>query len=79
MAQKTTIENFNKSLWSFVRLEKIVLEFIRNLVANRIAKSGKEWTEIFGRHNSGTYNNQFMINDFNKFQKGTQISKLFDN
>jgi hypothetical protein len=43
VAQETTIENFNKSLLSFVRLEKIVLQFMRNIVANRIAKSGHKF------------------------------------
>ena len=36
------------------------------MVANRLAKSGEEWVEIFKRENSGTYNNQFQVLDLNK-------------
>ncbi|KAF0308873.1 putative phospholipase B-like 2 [Amphibalanus amphitrite] len=40
-------------------LSSQVLEWIRAVVANNLATSGEEWTDVFGRHNSGTYNNQF--------------------
>ena len=35
--------------------------------------AGKEWTEIFGRHNSGTYNNQWMIVDYKTFKPGQPL------
>ncbi len=38
-----------------------VNEWIRNIVANRLAYSGAEWVEIYSRYNSGTYNNQNMV------------------
>lgn len=78
VVQETTNEVWDDSLWKNVKSDKIVYEFIRNLVANRLAKSGKEWTEIFAKYNSGTYNNQFMIIDYNKFKNGTQLQKLPD-
>jgi hypothetical protein len=31
------------------------------MLANRLAKTGKEWTDIFAQHNSGTYNNQVCV------------------
>jgi hypothetical protein len=36
-------------------------------VANRLAVDGKSWTKIFRRHNSGTYNNQWMVVDYKRF------------
>ena len=33
----------------------------RAMLANRLAKTGKEWTDIFAQHNSGTYNNQVCV------------------
>jgi len=76
---ETSIGNFNSSLWQFVVADNMVFEFIRNTVANRLARSGQEWTEIFGKLNSGTYNNQFMIVDYNKFEIGTKPEQLPDN
>jgi len=32
-----------------------------------MARSGSEWISIFSRYNSGTYNNQWIIVDYNKF------------
>ena len=48
-----------------------VLEWIRNVVANRLALDGATWADVFKRFNSGTYNNQWMIVDYNKFIPGS--------
>lgn len=40
------------------------------MVANRLATDGKSWSDIFQQYNSGTYNNQWMVVDYNKFKKG---------
>ena len=47
-----------------------VFEWLRNVVANRLASNGQNWTEIFSQYNSGTYNNQFGILDYKQFKKG---------
>jgi hypothetical protein len=79
VVQETTLENRNKSLWENINSKAVVLEFVRNIIANRLANSGKEWTDIFGLYNSGTYNNQFMIIDYKNYKTGTKLSDLKKN
>ncbi|XP_031164586.1 putative phospholipase B-like 2 [Sander lucioperca] len=67
---ETTIGNSNPALWKFVQPKGTVMEWLRNIVANRLAATGKEWAEIFSKYNSGTYNNQWMIVDYNHFTPG---------
>ncbi|KAH6942884.1 hypothetical protein HPB50_011417 [Hyalomma asiaticum] len=63
---ETTNGNQNDDLYLYVKPQS-VLAFIRNLVANRLAETGKDWTKIFSMYNSGTYNNQWMVLDYNRF------------
>ncbi|XP_074258293.1 putative phospholipase B-like 2 isoform X2 [Saimiri boliviensis] len=67
---ETTIGNKNPALWKYVRPRGCVLEWIRNIVANRLASDGATWADIFKRFNSGTYNNQWMIVDYKAFVPG---------
>ncbi|KAL1768732.1 phospholipase B-like 2 [Sigmodon hispidus] len=67
---ETTIGNKNPALWKYVQPQGCVLEWIRNIVANRLASDGATWAEIFRRFNSGTYNNQWMIVDYKAFVPG---------
>ncbi|MCI4378040.1 hypothetical protein PGIGA_G00211250 [Pangasianodon gigas] len=67
---ETTIGNSNPDLWKFVKPRGSVMEWLRNIVANRLARSGKEWADIFSQYNSGTYNNQWMIVDYKSFIPG---------
>jgi len=69
---ETTIGNSNKDLLAFIQPEGTVLECIRNQVANRLATNGASWADIFGRYNSGTYNNEWMVVDYNKFKPGME-------
>lgn len=39
------------------------------MVSNVLAESPKDWTDMFCVENSGTYNNQWMILDLEKFKK----------
>ncbi|KAF8794204.1 putative phospholipase B-like 2 [Argiope bruennichi] len=72
-AMETTIQNYNTSLWQYITPERIVLEWQRNIIANRLAKNGKQWVTLFSIMNSGTYNNQWMILDYKKFQPGKPL------
>ncbi len=72
---ETTIGNENPAIWHFVKPVGQIVEGVRVTVANRLATNGKEWTEIFRRRNSGTYNNQWMIVDYKKFKPGMRKMK----
>ena len=50
-----------------------MFEWVRTVVANRLAPTGSQWAEIFERHNSGTYNNQWMILNYNLFSPGKDL------
>ena len=50
---ETTNGNINPALWKDLT-PLSVMEPIRVMVANRLAGSGREWTETFARDNSGT-------------------------
>ncbi|MBN3300033.1 PLBL2 phospholipase, partial [Amia calva] len=67
---ETTIGNNNPALWKFVTPEGTVMEWLRNIVANRLAQNGKQWAAVFRKFNSGTYNNQWMIVDYKVFTPG---------
>ena len=70
---ETTIGNSNADLWKYVKPHGAVLEGIRATVANRLAHNGKSWTHIFSKRNSGTYNNQWMVLDYQKFKPGKPL------
>jgi hypothetical protein len=55
---ETTIDVQNPKLWPHVQPES-VLVWMRGMLANRLASSGDEWTELSTRYNSGTNNNQW--------------------
>ena len=71
---ETTIGNGNKDLWKNVKPKGQILEGVRNMVANRLAKNGKHWVKIFSKRNSGTYNNQWMVLDYKKFKPGKDLT-----
>nr|XP_033813351.1 putative phospholipase B-like 2 [Geotrypetes seraphini] len=72
---ETTNGNNNPALWKYVQPEGSVFEWLRNVVANRLAKGGAEWASIFKKFNSGTYNNQWMIVDYNYFHPGVRVQQ----
>ena len=43
------------------------------MIANRLASNGRVWTKLFARYNSGTYNNQWMVLNYNFFEPGRPI------
>uniref|UniRef100_A0A6B2L1J5 Phospholipase B-like n=1 Tax=Arcella intermedia TaxID=1963864 RepID=A0A6B2L1J5_9EUKA len=73
VVSETTNEVFNKSLFLEFMSEMSVPEWIRVIVANRMADSGESWVEVFSKFNSGTYNNQWQVVDYKLFEPGRPI------
>lgn len=65
LVMETTNPIYNNSLYQKIKPE-CLLTWVRSVLANRLASSPEDWTQIFKEENSGTYNNQFMILDLNK-------------
>jgi hypothetical protein len=59
---ETTNSVFDNSLYDLLD-PKTLLTWHRAMIANRLSATGEEWTQIFSKYNSGTYNNQFVILD----------------
>lgn len=63
---ETTLNNYNESLYDVV-VPQSLFTWLRAYHATLVAKNGSDWAKTFIRHNSGTYNNQYVIVDSNKF------------
>ncbi|KAI6209373.1 Calpain-5 [Aphelenchoides besseyi] len=64
---ETTISALNNSIFEKIKPDGQLHTWIRAIVANQMARSGREWCSIFGRKNSGTYNNQWVVLDYKRF------------
>lgn len=73
VVQETTIGNSNPDLYRQFVSPMTVMEWMRNVIANRLARSGSEWSMVYRKYNSGTYNNQNMVVDFKLFAPGQPI------
>jgi len=51
-----------------------LLAWERVRLANALATSGEEWSRIYALHNSGTYNNQYMVVDIDLFKPGQALA-----
>ncbi|OLP96981.1 Phospholipase B-like protein B [Symbiodinium microadriaticum] len=72
VVMETTIDNYNRSLWSNVKPETL-MTWARTMVANRLSTNGAEWTTYQVRDNSGTCNNQWMVVDYKRFVPGSEL------
>lgn len=66
---ETTNSLFNLGLLKKVQSSS-VLSFMRVMVSNKLATGGQSWSELFSKEHSGTYTNQWMIIDIDKFEPG---------
>ncbi|KAM8824206.1 phospholipase B-like 1 isoform 2-T2 [Synchiropus picturatus] len=72
MMTQTTNNVFNASLFHLITPSSL-LAWQRVRLAHSLARSGEEWARVFSRHNSGTYNNQYMVLDRSKVQLGHSL------
>ncbi|KAG9343084.1 hypothetical protein JZ751_015303 [Albula glossodonta] len=71
---QTTNNVFNTSLFSLV-IPQSLLAWQRVRLAHSLARTGKQWAEIFSKYNSGTYNNQYMVVDLSKVSLRSRIEE----
>ncbi|XP_035037402.1 phospholipase B-like 1 [Hippoglossus stenolepis] len=72
MMTQTTNNVFNSSLFESVTPHSL-LAWQRVRLAHSLAHTGEEWAQTFSKHNSGTYNNQYMVLDRSKVKLGHSI------
>lgn len=66
---ETTLHNFNETATALIKPES-VLTWLRAYHAMFATDNGKDWTDHFIKYNSGTYNNEYVVVDMNKFTPG---------
>ncbi|EGD71986.1 phospholipase B-like protein B, partial [Salpingoeca rosetta] len=69
---QTTNNVFNKDLQKYIHPETL-LAWVRVRAATALARDGEEWFDVVKRYNSGSYNNQYMVVDLNKFTPGQPL------
>jgi len=69
---ETTNDVFNNTLYGEISPQSVP-EWVRIIVANRMATSGPEWAAVYQENNSGTYNNQWQVVDFKLFTPGQPL------
>ena len=70
---ETSISILNTSLYNGNIKPESLMYWVRVMAANRMASTAPQWTQIFARYNSGTYNNQWMVFDLTKFTPGKPL------
>ncbi|KAK9807611.1 hypothetical protein WJX72_004015 [[Myrmecia] bisecta] len=68
----TTNHIYNMSLFNLLTPQSLV-SWQRVRAANALATNGSQWSSYLDVHNSGTYNNQYMVVDLKKFRPGHDL------
>lgn len=72
----TSLEALDPFIWDKVQdfpAKVHIPNFMHVMVTNRLAKSSAQWADIFATVNTGTYNAQWMIVDYNQFKAGATL------
>uniref|UniRef100_A0A0K0DX97 Phospholipase B-like n=1 Tax=Strongyloides stercoralis TaxID=6248 RepID=A0A0K0DX97_STRER len=74
---ETTIAIFNETLYTnqFIKPIGQIHCWVRSFIANALASTAKEWTDIFAAYNSGTYNNQWTVVAYKEFKPNHELPK----
>ncbi|KAF7637678.1 Phospholipase B-like, partial [Meloidogyne graminicola] len=75
LSMETTIAVFNEPLYNKVKSKGQLHCWLRSYIANRLSVTARDWVRIFGRYNSGTYNNQWTVLDYKLFKPGQELPK----
>ena len=67
---ETSLHTWNETLYDLYCRPESALNWVRVQVANMLASNGRAWTQHFTRENSFTYNNQYVVVDYNRFAPG---------
>eukprot|EP01118_Nematostelium_gracile_P000397 TRINITY_DN1042_c0_g1_i1.p1 TRINITY_DN1042_c0_g1~~TRINITY_DN1042_c0_g1_i1.p1 ORF type:complete len:522 (+),score=135.38 TRINITY_DN1042_c0_g1_i1:111-1676(+) len=73
---ETSNSIFNNTLYNYLTPQSW-LSWQRATIANRMSYSAPEWVSTFSDYNSGTYNNQWMVVDYNEWQEGSEENVLW--
>ena len=68
---ETSLHTWNETLYDVHCRPESALNWVRVQVANMLATNGRAWTQHFTRENSFTYNNQYVVVDYNRFAPGS--------
>jgi hypothetical protein len=63
------LDIYNKDLLALIHPESL-LSWMRALVSNHLAVDGETWAELFTAYHSGTYANQWMVLNLDRFHPG---------
>jgi len=63
---ETTISNKNDQLYQFIQVQSLPY-WLRVTIANLVFTDQKSWADTFYKYRSGSYNNQWLIVDFNNY------------
>jgi len=69
---ETTNDIYNRELYKYITPNSL-LSWIRTPLVNRLAKDGEAWVNLISRYVSGTYPNQWIVVDYNKFKPGNPL------
>lgn len=73
---ETSLNVQDMSLYDLLRPETLAT-WLRVMVTNMLAHSAEDWTIIFARHHSGTYNCQWMVLDLGLFRQAGPVDGSF--
>jgi hypothetical protein len=76
VALSTTLPVLDNALFANLSTASVP-GWIRFTVANRLAHNGSEWVALASHDNSGSYSNQWMLVDLNKFDPSRQLRPGF--
>lgn len=65
---ETSLGNYNNSVYDWIHYDSIPY-WVRITVANFVFKDQKTWVDTYFRERSGTYANQWLVVDYDKFEQ----------